>query len=121
MLYYTPPGFVRWSRMRWYRLKSADRPDFQVPGNVSVSNVPGPRERLVREGAELESLLSVGPLMEGTGLNITVWSYMDQLNFSIISCKKLVPDPQRIAAGIDSAFVELQSLARKQAEPALKD
>jgi WS/DGAT/MGAT family acyltransferase len=120
MLYYTPPGLLRWSRLRAYRLKSADRPDFRVPGNVAVSNVPGPRERLVRGGAELESLYSVGPLMEGTGLNITVWSYMDQLNFSIISCKKLVPDPQRIATAIDAALVELQSLARKPSEPTLE-
>ena len=57
--------------------------------------------------------------MEGTGLNITVWSYMDQLNFSIISCKKLVPDPQRIATAIESALVELQDLAGKQREPSL--
>jgi diacylglycerol O-acyltransferase len=113
LLYYTPPGFLRWSRQRWYRLKLADGPHFRVPGNVAVSNVPGPRERLERAGAELEALYSVGPLMEGTGLNITVWSYMDQLNFSIISCKKLVPDPQRIAAAIDVALLELQDLSRK--------
>lgn len=120
MLYYLPPGLVRWSRTRAYRLKSADKPGFLLPGNVSVSNVPGPRERLVREGAELEALYSVGPLMEGTGINITVWSYMDQLNFSIITCKKLVPDPQRIAAAIDAAMVELESSARKPIKPSLE-
>ena len=86
-------------------------------GNVSVSNVPGPREKLQVGNFELETLYSVGPLMEGGGLNITVWSYADQLNFSIVTCKKLVSDPQRIARYIEDEVAALEQIPTTGTEP----
>ena len=79
-----------------------NRDKYRFPCNVAISNVPGPREILATDDARLDRLLSVGPLQEGNGLNITVWSYAGQLNFSIISCHKLVPEPRRIAAAIEA-------------------
>jgi WS/DGAT/MGAT family acyltransferase len=62
------------------------------PNNVTISNVPGPRSPLFIDGAPVEAFYSVGPLMSGTGLNITAWSYVDQLNVAILACRELVPD-----------------------------
>lgn len=109
LLNYLPPFVIAWIKQREYKKQLARRQNYAVMGNVSVSNVPGPKEKLTSGNIELESLYSVGPLMEGCGLNVTVWSYVDQLNFSIISCKKLVPDPHRIASDIE---VELEALSR---------
>ena len=42
--------------------------------NFAVSNAPGPRERGSVAGAVIREIYSVGPLIMGSGLNITVWS-----------------------------------------------
>ena len=106
--HYLLPALVRIPRQREYRLKLADEPGYKYPCQVAVSNVPGPRERLETEQAVLESLYSVGPLQEGNGLNITVWSYCDQLNFSVICCRKRVPDPDRIATAVETELEVLK-------------
>ncbi|MGI9289517.1 MAG: WS/DGAT domain-containing protein, partial [Pseudomonadales bacterium] len=111
LMNYLPPFMYAWHKRREYDKQMARRAKYAVIANVAVSNVPGPRAKLVSNGTELETLYSVGPLMEGNGLNITVWSYVDQLNYSIISCKKMVPDPYRIAQGIDAELVALQAAA----------
>jgi diacylglycerol O-acyltransferase / wax synthase len=48
--------------------------------NLPISNVPGPREQGRVGGALVTEIYSVGPLTAGSGLKITVWSYVDQLN-----------------------------------------
>lgn len=106
--HYLLPAMVRVPRQREYRLKLADSGDYKYPCQVTVSNVPGPRQQLETDQAVLESLYSVGPLQEGNGLNITVWSYCDQLNFSIISCARMVPDPHCIAGLIEAELRHLE-------------
>jgi diacylglycerol O-acyltransferase len=77
------------------------------PFNVIVSNVPGPPFPLYVAGAELLAMYPMGPLLYGGGLNVTVISYRDSLDFGIMACKEAVPEPERIAAGIDAAVAEL--------------
>lgn len=72
-----------------------------------VSNVPGPREQVTVGGARLVDLYSVGPLVEGVGLNMTVWSYVDRMNFSLLACPDLLPDVERLAAYFPEALAEL--------------
>jgi diacylglycerol O-acyltransferase len=75
--------------------------------NAIVSNVPGPRERVKIAGAQLADVFSVGPLTEGIGLNITVWSYVDHMNFSLLTCPDLLPDIEVLASFIPPALAEL--------------
>jgi diacylglycerol O-acyltransferase len=75
--------------------------------NAIVSNVPGPRERVKIAGAQLADVFSVGPLTEGIGLNITVWSYVDHMNFSLLTCPDLLPDIEVLASFIPAALAEL--------------
>ncbi len=79
------------------------------PMNAIVSCVPGPRERLCWSGGRLESLFSVGPIIEGAGLNVTAWTYADRLNVGVLACPRHVPDPHEIG---DSLAEELRLLGR---------
>jgi diacylglycerol O-acyltransferase len=76
--------------------------------NVVVSNVAGPREELVLGDLRLVDLFSVGPILEGIGINITAWSYQDRLNFSVLSCPDLVADLQPLVAELEPALEELK-------------
>jgi diacylglycerol O-acyltransferase len=101
----TPPkpmtGFMR-LYSRW-RLADYHPP----PQNAVISNVPGPTEPLYIAGAKLTELYSVGPILEGIGLNITVWSYLGTLYFSLISCRELMPDLWDLAEMLPDALAEL--------------
>ncbi|MGA8257292.1 MAG: wax ester/triacylglycerol synthase family O-acyltransferase [Nocardioides sp.] len=72
-----------------------------------VSNVPGPREPVRIGSARLADLFSVGPLADGIGLNVTVWSYIDRMNFSLLACPDLLPDVEALAAYFPAALAEL--------------
>ena len=81
------------------------------PLHLVVSNVPGPRAPLEIAGAKLVRLSSVGPLLEGVGLNITVWSYVDTMSVSVLACPDNVPDMPRVIALLQAALVELGAAA----------
>ena len=79
--------------------------------NFAVSNVPGPRERGTVAGAVVREIYSVGPLILGSGLNITVWSYVDQLSISVLTDGDTVDDPHEITDAIIEDFRELRKAA----------
>jgi diacylglycerol O-acyltransferase len=86
----TPPRPFAWF-MRWYSrrdLASKHRP----PINLVVSNVPGPTSPMSIADARIVALYSMGPILEGIGLNVTVWSYVDSINFGLVSCPEFAPD-----------------------------
>jgi diacylglycerol O-acyltransferase len=96
--------------MRQYgRFNLAER--HRPPINLVVSNVPGPRDPLYVAGAQMVGIWSVGPILEGIGLNVTVWSYRDDLNIGVIACREHIPDPHEITDGMGDALAELVSLA----------
>jgi len=75
--------------------------------NVIVSSVPGPRQRLYWAEGSLHALYSVGPLVDGVGLNVTAWSYIDRLNVGLLSCPDLLADLDAVADGLRRALDEL--------------
>ncbi|MDJ0786928.1 MAG: wax ester/triacylglycerol synthase family O-acyltransferase [Myxococcota bacterium] len=85
------------------RTRIMDR--MRPPFNVVISNVPGPRESLYCGGAEMLTYYPVSAVADGMGLNITVTSYKDHLDFGLISCRELVPDiwrfPDLFAEGLE--------------------
>jgi WS/DGAT/MGAT family acyltransferase len=81
-----------------------------TPGNLVISNVPGPRRPLyAARGARLEHYFPVSVITEGQGLNITVQSYLDRLDFGLISDPDLVPD---LDAMLDAILADADVLAR---------
>jgi diacylglycerol O-acyltransferase len=77
--------------------------------NISISNVPGPRDRGSISGAPMSELYSVGPVMAGAGINITVWSYVDQLNISVLADDVTVGDPHEVTDAMLHAFTEIRA------------
>ena len=75
--------------------------------NVVISNVPGPPFPLYMAGAKCEAAYPLGPVMEGAGLNITVLSYMGNVDFGFMVAKNLVPDVWDLADAVGVAFQEL--------------
>jgi hypothetical protein len=82
--------------------------------NLIVSNVPGPSFPLYCAGARLVSLFPLGPVLAGTGLNITVLSYLDDVGFGLIGCREIVPNIDEIAAAVPDALAELVKAAHDQ-------
>ncbi|MDX1497326.1 MAG: wax ester/triacylglycerol synthase family O-acyltransferase [Salinisphaeraceae bacterium] len=78
--------------------------------NVTVSNVPGPRDYLYLRGARLEAAYPVSLVMHGQALNITCQSYADTLNFGFTGCRDTVPHMQRLAVYMGEALKELESV-----------
>ncbi|MFT3853769.1 MAG: wax ester/triacylglycerol synthase family O-acyltransferase [Ilumatobacteraceae bacterium] len=63
-----------------------------IPFNLTISNVPGPRQPLYMAGAQLQHQFPVSIVTDGQGLNITVVSYLDRLDFGLIADRELIPD-----------------------------
>lgn len=79
--------------------------------NLNISNVPGPRERGKVGGALVTEIYSVGPLTAGSGINITVWSYVDQLNISVLTDTATVDDPHEVTTALVEEFIEIRRAA----------
>jgi diacylglycerol O-acyltransferase len=106
----TPPRiFSAWMRL-YSRLKLADR--HRPPINLVISNVPGPRQPLHIAGGRLLDIYSMGPILEGIGLNITVWSYVDRLGFGLVACRETMPDLWDLADHLHDALAELRKAAQ---------
>jgi WS/DGAT/MGAT family acyltransferase len=79
--------------------------------NVVISNIAGPPTPLYATGARLTHLFPLGPVQEGSGLNITVMSVVDRLCFGALACTELVPDVQDIATGFADEIERLLARA----------
>jgi WS/DGAT/MGAT family acyltransferase len=83
------------------------------PGiNAIFSNVPGSREKLYLEGAELLMLYPLSIVTDGMGLNITVVSHVNKLCFAVMSCPTRQPEIQGLGKLIKESFRDLQAAAR---------
>lgn len=79
--------------------------------NVIISNVPGPRETMYWNGAELDGFYPVSIVLNGMALNMTLTSYVDKLEFGLIACRKALPSMQRLLTYLEDALDELEVVA----------
>ncbi|MGB0435567.1 MAG: WS/DGAT/MGAT family O-acyltransferase [Mycobacterium sp.] len=91
--------------------RQARRVESAAVMNLTISNVPGPRERGCIEGATVEEIYSVGTLVAGSGMNITVWSYVDQLAISVLTDDRTLADPHEATDALIESFVEIRRAA----------
>ena len=61
-------------------------------------------------GAKMAGLYLLSIVVHGVALNITVQSYMGQLCFGLIACRRAVPDVQELATQLDRAMSGLRRL-----------
>jgi WS/DGAT/MGAT family acyltransferase len=106
MMQYLPtalaPAAFRWQGRR------ADRNRIM---NVAVSNVPGPRERGHIGGAPVSEIYSVGVLSAGSAFNMTVWSYVDQVDIAVLSDDRTFTDVHEATDAMVRAFSEIRLAA----------
>ncbi len=79
--------------------------------NLTISNVPGPRDRGHIAGGVVSEIYSVGPIVAGSGMNITVWSYVDQLAISVLTDDRTLGDPHEATDALVDAFTEIRRAA----------
>ncbi len=93
-----PPWLMK--ALSWYihNKKGA----FSLFANVVLSNVPGPREPIYLNRYKLDSWFSTGQIVDGTCLNMTMWSYCGRANLCILIDKKVLDDGWQLY----DAFVE---------------
>ena len=104
------PALAARAARLYSNMKIADR--IRPPFNLVVSNVPGPPFPLYSAGARMVDMYPMGPIADGAGLNITVMSYMDRMDFGLTACREVVDDLWGIASGIEAALDELTKAAK---------
>ena len=90
-----------------YRFPTLQRPPF----NIVISNVPGPRERLYWNGAELDGMYPASIPIDGQALNITCTSYADHMGFGLVGCRRSAPRLQRLLEHLETSLCELEAAA----------
>ncbi len=102
-----PPALAARAARLATRVRFADRTN--PPANLVISNVPGPRLPLDLAGqAPLKHYYPISTIVDGQGLNITVQSYVDVLDFGLVGCRSLVPDVGVLA---DYCVEEIERMA----------
>jgi WS/DGAT/MGAT family acyltransferase len=103
---FIPPAVAALAARTTVDVLSRTRP----PLNLIISNVPGPRQPLYCAGAELQANFPVSAIVDGVGLNITVLSYRDHLDFGIVADRDQVDDVWSLLAGAQAALEQLESV-----------
>jgi len=110
-----PPWAVR--AFSWW-LRTKKRGSLSLFGNVALSNVPGPRKTLYWDRYKLENWFSTGQIVDGTCLNMTMWSYCQNVNLCILADKKVLSDGWKL---YEYFTRELETLVALIPEPDMKD
>jgi WS/DGAT/MGAT family acyltransferase len=105
---FIPPAVAGLASRTTVDLLSRTRP----PLNLVISNVPGPRESLFCAGAKLEQMYPVSVVVDGVGLNITVMSYRDHLDFGVVTDQGQIPDAWPFIDHLHAAIDELQTVIK---------
>jgi diacylglycerol O-acyltransferase len=102
---------VPWMTTQLMSLYSSQHLADRVPPlwNLIISNIAGPPVPLYTSGASLRQLFPLGPVQQGSGLNITVMSVVDRLCFGALACAEMVPDVQSIGTGFANEIEALKA------------
>jgi len=84
--------------------------------NITISNVPGPKNTLYYKGCKLEAMYPVSLIAHGGALNITCLSYDGSLNFGYTGCRDSLPSMQNLAVFSGAALDKLENLVLKSTE-----
>jgi WS/DGAT/MGAT family acyltransferase len=114
---FIPPAVAALAARTTIDLLSRTRP----PLNLVISNVPGPREALFCAGATLESMYPVSVVVDGVGLNMTVMSYRDHLDFGIVTDQGQIADAWPFITHLHTALEELETVLHRRGRTVKKD
>lgn len=97
-------SFIPMATSPLFRFDSFRRP----PYNITISNVPGPRETRYWNGARMDGSYPVSIPMDGQALNITLSSYDGSIDFGLIGDRNAVPHLQNLLEHLEESLVELE-------------
>ena len=106
MMEYLPPP-VTPALFKWQARRAAQNKLM----NVAISSVPGPRERGNIGGAPVTEIYSVGVLSAGSAFNMTVWSYVDQVDISVLSDDETFDDVHEATDAMVHSLGEIRRAA----------
>ncbi|MEM8930195.1 MAG: wax ester/triacylglycerol synthase family O-acyltransferase [Acidobacteriota bacterium] len=78
--------------------------------NLVVTNVPGPQIPLYVAGARLRANVGLGPIFDGMGLFVPVFSYAGRISIGVTSCPEMLPDPDRLTSLFEPSLIELEEI-----------
>jgi diacylglycerol O-acyltransferase / wax synthase len=105
---FIPPAVASLAARNTVDILSRTRP----PLNLVISNVPGPRNSLYCAGAELLANYPLSVIVDGVGLNITVVSYKQRVDFGIVGDREQIDDAWDFLEGAGHALRELEELGQ---------
>ena len=79
--------------------------------NVVVSNVHGPDTPFYCNGALVETAHPIGPITDGSALNVTVVSYRRNLAFGLVGCPDVITDLDRLRDEFDAEIDAMRTTA----------
>lgn len=85
------------------------------PCNCTITNVPGPDRNLYLGRARMVYTSGAGPLLDGMGLIVSLFTYAGRVDFGITSCPDMVADPAGMARHFEVAFEALKAAAQAAA------
>ncbi len=106
MMEYLPPPLAP-AAFRWQSKRTAHNRMM----NVAVSNVPGPRQTGHLGGVPVTEIYSVGVLSAGSAFNMTVWSYVDQVDIAVLADDRTFDDVHEATDAMIHAFAEIRTAA----------
>jgi diacylglycerol O-acyltransferase / wax synthase len=83
------------------------------PYNLVISNVPGPAQPLYLAGAKVVANYPVSIPYHGLAFNITVMSYLENLDIGLTAHRTTVPDIDHLMTFIGGALEELKARAEQ--------
>jgi diacylglycerol O-acyltransferase len=104
-----PPAMANGAMKTLFNRRLMDMMPAQT--NFIVSNIPGPPIPLYMLGAELKATYPIGPVLSGQGLNMTFMSMMEDMNFSVQTCREKLPEAWDLAEGIMEWVAKLEKEA----------
>jgi hypothetical protein len=82
------------------------------PANLVISNVPGAKETMYLNGARLLGTYAVPAIAASVGLNVTVSSYADSMDFGFGANGATMYRLPDLARHVADAYEELKAAAR---------
>jgi WS/DGAT/MGAT family acyltransferase len=79
--------------------------------NITITNVPGPRQPLYSLGARLHAVYPLVPLAADHAIGIAIFSYLDEIAIGISADRDSCPDLDVLVSGIAHELAALGELA----------
>lgn len=84
--------------------------------NCTITNVPSPNRTLYLGRARMVYTTGAGPVLDGVGLIISLFTYAGQVDFTFTSCPEMLPEPAGMGQHLLRAFGALKSAALSSAD-----